>query len=349
MSLTSYALGASAVAGFKTHTNDWNTTNTGVDLGANDALEILMQGAPRSAVGMSENLSATGGVGIRKYPVKATENSGPQRLWALLYGTEAVAANGSGYDHTMTWATNSTGTGNLAWTDNLVCHDIPMLKVNGLTFESAEGQIATLTANVVGKQELIDGSGLNTLANMTDGTVTLPTQAAIRYLQTNDAQCVVRIADASAAALGAGNVVNPSLVRIAMNRQMQNRFTTLNTPYIDEPLAGNWLEPAITLEFPLWDTTQDWTDIVAATEKKMDIIYTGTTIGGGANWEYKWEFPSVFISSDGLPELSNEDLLTLTMNCMAHTAATAPTGMAFTLPRLTITDTTSATHFTSGA
>src|SRR3990167_9894307 len=210
MSVTSFAAGAPGYAGFKLHTTSWNT-GTGTAIGAGYGFELLPSGAPRTNVGMNENNSIVGGAGFRKYPVKGTETfegafkanfayAGSQAFFSALYGEEATSANGTGYNHLLTVGKTTHGVGNLAWTDNLVCHDIPSTKVKGITATWNEASIGEIDVAVLGRRELIDGSGSNTLSSMADAT--LPTQPAIKYLIAHSSQAVVRIKDASAGALG---------------------------------------------------------------------------------------------------------------------------------------------------
>lgn len=359
MGLATYAIGAPAVAGFRFHTNDWNSTNTGAALTTGDGFELLPSGVPRTTVMMSEVDSVTGGVGIKRYPVKGSEEfkgslkmpasySGPQRMIAGFYGADTTSSLGSGaYSHLLTFTNNSTYSGTLAWTDNLVCHDCSMTKIESYGVDWKEGALGVFEFGVVGKRELIDGSGANTLSSV-NSNCTLPSQPAIRYMIISSAQCTVRIRNAADGALAAGHVYYPNAISLKFARELKRRKTSHNLPYIDEPLVGNWIPVTGTISFPIWDLIQDWTDIVAGTEKKMDIAFVGTTIGGGFTWKYLWEFPSVYIKSDGLPDLNNPDLLELSFPFTAHTANSAPTGMAFTTPRLTITDTTAASHLTNG-
>jgi len=361
MSLTSYAAGATCYAGFKTHTNDWNTTNTGVQLGAGDGLELLPNGVPRTATVMAENTALIGGgPGVQRYPTKATESiegaatfnwnySGPQRLIASLFGVEVASSLGSGgYSHLFTLGNNSSIVGNFAWTDNLRCHDLNMAKVEAITFAlPADGQRGTITPTFLAKRELVDGSGANTTSTM--ASVTLPTQASTRYAVLTSSQLIVRYNAASGDALAAGDKIYPSGMTLTFARAYKRRRTARNAPYVDEPVVGAWLPVSGSLTFPIDEVSGWWSDMVDGTEKKMDIALTGSLIGGSVYWKYLFELPSVNVSTEGLPDLNTPDLLETTINFTAHYAASQPTGMAFNFPRLTVTDTTATTHATNGA
>ena len=58
--------GALALAGAKTHTNPWNSSDTGTALSTGDGFEYYLQGAPKTSVGMAPNESATGTIPLQK-------------------------------------------------------------------------------------------------------------------------------------------------------------------------------------------------------------------------------------------------------------------------------------------
>ena len=362
MPLTTFAVGAPAVAGFRTHTNNWNTTNTGVALTTGDALEFLLDGAPTTKPVYAENASVYGGVGVQRAGLGASklEWEGPvkfngmflsalSRFFALFFGTETTASLGSGaYSHLFTLAVNSQMVGNFAWIDNLLCHDIPMCKVQSLEFEFEAGQIPTVTVGLIGKRELTDGSGANTLAGMTTTAITFPSQPAIRYPLLSSGVSTFRLNTASGALLASGDAMNPSGIKLSFQRKMEKRFTNLNTPYCDEPVCGGWFEIGGSMTFPTIAAAAEWNRIVGQTECKLDVEFTGSTIGGGITYEWFFEFPSIFPTGDGAPKPSGPNLLGYELPFTAYSAISHPSGMSFALPRFTVTDNVSANHGTNG-
>jgi hypothetical protein len=363
MALTSFALGSKSFAAAKFHSNDWNSTNTGTALGTGDGFEMLPSGAPRTTIVWADNESLPGGAALMHPRVKRQEMvEGSFTINAIFthglrpiaswWGAEAVAAGGgTGYVHTFTLSPSSTYVYNLLWSDNLVAHDIPMCKTESLSFNWDDANLGTVEIGVIGKRELIDDSGATTLANA-EANITIP--SVIEHVVISDAQCVVRINNQTAGALGTtsswgtADVICPNAISLDFVRSYKRRFTSCAAPYMNEPVGTDWIDISGSITLPIWTVTQIMADIVAGTPQKMDIVFTGAAIGGGDFYEWKFEFPYVTIDSDGLPDLATADLSEITIPFVAHTAFANPTGMAFALPQLTVTDATAAVHVTNG-
>lgn len=367
MSLSTYALGQRAIGGFKFHTADWNTTNTGTALGSGDGIEWLYKGTPKTKVIWTDNTRSTGGAAIQYKREKVQEefdgsfsvNAGfrlNQRLVAAVYGTDTTTLiSGTAYSHLMTFNSIMGGVnGNLGWTDNLNLHDCAMFRVESIDFDWAENKIGELTVNGFGKREILDGSGSNTLATV-NANCTLPTQNTTRYQFLSSAQARVRLALAASGALGAAadytatDAIYPNHIKMSIKRKYMRRHTNLNNPYMDEPVGSDWYEISGTLDLPIMEYAALYTNLIPGTEHKMDIRFLGSQIAVTGQYDtWTWEHPSVTIDTSGLPSLDTPDLLKVSIPWKASTATTAPTGMAFTTPRLTIIDATSASHLTNG-
>lgn len=359
MSVPSFRAGTPAVAGFKFHQESWDTQD-GAALGSGDGFEILMAGTAKPIIEPSLNQSATGGVGIQKYPVLAhysVENGWRQiigyatiaRVLAGVWGADAVTDLTAGaYRHYITWALANQGIGSFAYTDYLVCHDFGNSKLQGVTLSWEEGNIGEMDVALVARRELTDDSGANTFASV-NASCTLPTQPAIKYQQLHASQCAVRINAASGGALSSSDLVYPNRLTISAQRNYKTRRTTKGLPYVDEPVDGSWAELKITMGFPI-DTVSTWYNMMTAmTEAKMDITFTGSLISGSNYWLTKLEVPSIMFASDGLPNLDDPDVLEFELQGTCFLAAAAPTGMSgVTAPRWTIVDTISGSHLNNG-
>lgn len=364
MATTAAQVGATLLAGFRTHTNDWNATNTGAALTTTDALEIRPEGIPHMEAEYAPNLGVYGGVGMQRIglSVATYKCMGPikinglfschalARLIACWFGAEETTLLGSGaYSHVLTIAANSPYVGNFAYRENQLCHDIPMTKVDEVDFEWEPGQIPTVTVTINGKRELVDGSGLNTFAGMTTSAITFPTQPAILYPILAPSTCTVRFNTASGGLLTASDVPVQGVTKISLSfkRKPEMVYSNLNTPYPDEPIYGPDFEVSGTLGFSRQAAVAEWNRLIGQTETKLDIAFTGTTIGGGYTYKWLFEFPSIIPQSSGAPSVSARGVLSYDLQFSAYEALANPSGMAFVRPRMTIVDIATANHVTN--
>lgn len=353
-------LPATIVAGFRTHTNDWNTTNTGALISTGDAVDMRLDGAPVPKPKYAENTGVYGGVGWQRMglPASQVEWGGPvtfnarfysalTRMFAVFFGAETVAAIGSGaYTHAFTMASKPAWVGNFSYNDFLMCHDIAMVKVKGLEFEWNEGQIPKVTVDMFGKRELVDGSGLNTASTMVVSSVTYPTQSTT-YPYPLLQGSTIRVHTASGIALAAAHALGVAKINIKLERDYKDYFTNLNLPYRDEPIAGGWFKGSVTFGFPYLKTVAEWDRIVGQTECKIDIAFTGEAIGANT-WKWLFEFPCAYAVSEA-PKPSNPTPPTFDLTFDVGSALANPSGMSFSVPTFTVTDVITGSHSTNGA
>lgn len=359
MAVTSYSHGVAANFGFRTHTNAWNTTNTGVAHTTGDMFESPLAGFPRTTSEGAENNAATGGVGVRWSSIKTREGIIGQvpaylgfntlaiaRMIACVHGDETTAqvAATTAYTHTFGWARSSSYVGCLVATDALRLREIAMCKPFGYEVRVVEGEITQIIFDVVGKREIVDGSGSNTLGAYAG---TLPAKLSVPYAMLDNS--AVRIAAASGGALGSGDLRYPSTFNFHFRRAYNTgRRTALNAPYIDEPVGGAWIDMGGEFQFTIDDTTGDWAWLRDRTPLKADIVFdSGVDIDGGNNWKLTWELPEIVPNTDGLPDLDTEDILTPSIPFTCEQAASAPTGMSVTLPTFTWQNDSTADHATN--
>ncbi len=357
MSLTTFSQGRAAKAGYKLVTSyDWDT-GTGVELGAGDGLELLPSGTPKTEIGAIENQGLCGaGVQLAKLVGTESVSGSPsfnfayydvRRLIMSAYGAETVAdLTGGAYSHLATIDEINSNVGSFAWPDKLVAHDIENCKVGGYEATFEEGALGVFKPDLLGRRELTDGSGSNTLATL--AAVTLPTAPTTRYVL--HPQFTVRMNAASGSALAGGDVIKPSKITIKLERGWASRRTTANGLFIDAPVGGAWIKTSLALDFPINEVAAHYGWMRALTELKCDVVASGSAIGAsGFNDQYKWEWPLLQVDASGWPDLNTPDLLTITLNGEGHTARDSLTsGMLFSGHRLTIQDNEAISHLTNG-
>lgn len=364
MATTTAAVGATLVAGFRTHTNDWNTVYTGAALTTGDALELHPDISLAMRAKYSPNAGIYGGIGLPRVglSVESYETVGSikvngrflsaiSRLFALFFGAETTAlVAGAAYSHLFTWTANSQYLGTFAYFANLLCHDFPMVKVSSLTFTFETGKIPVVEIGLIGKREYIDGTGANTAGGMVVGTVTLPAgQPAILYPIWNAANGVVRLVDPSSTVLASTTHDKfPSKIVINYKRKPPTIQTNRNNPYPDEPIYNDGdLEADVTLTFPYISAAAEWSRMAAQTETHMDMTITGSALGG-SNYKWNFEWPCAIPASDGVPVPSSSGLLGYDLKFSCYEALDNPSGQAFNRPRMTITDNVTNNHLTNG-
>lgn len=364
MAQTGMVLTQTCMSGFRTHTNDWESSNTGAALTTGDALPLTLSGIMQTEVEYSENDAVIGGVGLRREPIVRTYKcegtakftnlfacNGIARMIACWFGAEAAQSSlGSGaYLHLFTIAANTEYVGDFAVYDNLLVHDFTMTKIESLEFEWEYGAIPTVTVGMVAKREYTDGSTLNTSSTLTRTLVTLPTQPATLYpiLASGSTASTIRLKDQSGTTLASGDQVYASKVNLKFMRKFDRLFSDRNTPYIDEPVGGDWLDVSGSIGFTNHRTLAEFTRIASGTATKLDISFIGGTIGGSNTWKWLFEYPIVYPTGD-LPKLSKPGVPPFDFAFSAYDATTQPTGMAFTLPRLSITDNINGRHYLNG-
>lgn len=341
--ITTYSHGAIGKAAIATTTVGWNDgSDAAAALGAEDAIELI-SGWP-----MDEKLTAPArffnGTTSMAGPVKVGENcSGAitttagfnlhQRLVALFWGTETLALLEAGATSHVFEINESQvaihGSGGL--TDNLRLREVPHFKVAGMEYSFEDGKEGEIVWDLICKRQFIDDSGTNAKATHDSG-VTFPTTVPTElYLMINSSQFVVRLNVATGGALGAGDVIYPSGIKMKFQRQYELIRSIRNGIYIDEPV-GSSDEVLITGEFifNIDETAGDWAKLRDNTEYKVDVIATGSGIGATAQfYTWAWEFPSVYTDSSGLPAPDTQGLLKVTIPFKSQRSSIllGPTGM----------------------
>lgn len=205
--------------------------------------------------------------------------------------------------------------------------EIPTAKVSGLTITGQVGASPlTLDVDVIGINKEV-ASLINTLA--TAANITIPSGGMANPVMFS--HCVFRMNDQSGAALGSGDIIQPSKFTLTLKRKMQGEYgafrTTTASPQdlIDEPTPSDFPELKLTLEFPKHTGTTYLSALGNDTRKKMDIVATGAPIAAPYNYQHMWQFPHLQMMTDNPSDAKGR--ITEPLEFLIHGATTAPAGM----------------------
>ena len=357
-----YRRGTAVKAGFNAHTNTPWATGAGVAVGAGDALEIIPSEMPKVATELILDEAARG-TPFRIGPTPGTKsfgaapdayfgyNNNAQRLLAHWWGADAVTGptEVSTYSHLLTYSeVNEDIFGTWAHHDGLELFDAAMAKIVAHQITFAKNQKTLIKPVIMCRQLLRDDTGPNTDLATFEAAVTLPTQAATRYLLLSSNQFTVRINAFSGGALSSSDDMCVTGATMNFQRLIEDDalFDSCGGRFIQQPLGADSLISG-SLTFGKDSTIAQYGWQEDATELKMTIECDSGAIIPSATaitWKYTWSFPLITLSSEGVPDFTKRGLFGKTFNWTAGGAESNPTGMAFATPRLVIIDNTSTAH-----
>lgn len=238
---------------------------------------------------------------------------------AQMYGADTVTGTVDPYTHTLVAQNEAGKFGTLAWQTGTKVQYIASFQPSGITVSSINGQIAY---QVTGKGDKVsqdsDGTTLDDINAATPGT-------AFKFKN-----ATFRINAQSGGALGSGDAVAVSDMKITLTRGSDSVITTGGGTII-QPKEGDFPEWKLEFTVPRKTTTAEtlYAAYLAETTQKADIIITGTT----ANDELAFYFPRLKIEACDIPF---EDVIKVNVVCRAQKAASAPTGMSSAVPYATM-------------
>lgn len=213
----------------------------------------------------------------------------------------------------------------------LEVHEYPGVKIVGWTFEidpktqkgkfTFEGVASGLNRNT--------GSGNNktsTIASITMNAVRSRLLFSQMVLRMNDQSDIALASSGGTLDLGDKQLVNS--LKISYRRpHMEDDFNADRGYLISEPHQNAKTEVTVTLGFSKYatDNISRFTDALAKTEKKMDIIFTGPLAAVGYN--YKASFYLNAVQFNGRPQITGPGLSGFTVEGRAHEVASIGTGM----------------------
>jgi hypothetical protein len=197
-------------------------------------------------------------------------------------------------------------------------HTVPSVKWNGFTLSAKPGIPVEAQFKGIGKDELINSTVNTTLSSVTS------TDKANR-MQLKDA--VIRVNDQTGATLGEADKITVTSFTFEFTRPQTTDYENDGSNTISEPLGDGYPTAKVSLDFRKYGTTeaQYYSDWVAGTTKKMDVLFEGSTIEGSEKYEFQLLFPRLKIKevkSSG----SNNIVTSVSMDCEAP--VTAPSGMS---------------------
>ena len=231
----------------------------------------------------------------------------------------------SAYTHSLTLAVNLTGLhptvvfGMLG----LFVRAYPSVKINSFTISCAAGEVAKATINCTPNKVIVDDSGTNALATLSN--ITRPTDIA--YAEFN--HLIVAMNDQSGG--------NPDYSTDAqylnafsltfMNNMRTDSVTTRDAPYVDEPKRNGWLAVSGTLTYGELDAATRMTEHLAKTVKKMLIKWQSPsgTIGASSSYKIEIQLPSVQFESDDI-NIAGPEMAPNTVAFKCSRALSTPTG-----------------------
>lgn len=179
--------------------------------------------------------------------------------------------------------------------DGSVIHEFDSIKVNGFTLSGAAGDWVKISFDLIARALILPGTVTTSLASATAGVPKKQMRFEDWQFRTN-AQ--------GSAALAAGDQVYPTSFSITLNNNLVGDLTSLNAPYVDEPIRDAARSVEGTYEIPKLESTTVETQMLAGTVVKMDMRARSTdqiAAAGQGAYYYAMELfmPSVqFTSAD---------------------------------------------------
>ena len=205
--------------------------------------------------------------------------------------------------------------------------ETPSVKMAGFTIRGTIGAPLEISLPVMGTKMVFDSS-VNTPTTM--GNLTMPDRA--NRVVWNPSKTVIRMNDASGAALADGDKIYPNSFELAFGRGHTGDHTQHD--YIDEPLEESYPTHTFRFGFPRYDAVnhpyfEDWD---AFTYKKMDLTITGALIEETYYYTFTLLFPKLRVA-DPDAAVTGPGKIPATINMNAFKTDTAPEGMTgITLP-----------------
>jgi hypothetical protein len=279
---------------------------TAVAVGANDGLLILPHSIRKQRASQVDdslglywpNESDPGEIAVSGDLPMYLRYDGIDLLIALAMGATAGAPARQGataaYAQAFFLADNLDGLFATFCVDNNVNIDeFRSLKVIGFTLRGEVGKPLQVTFHIIG-DDREDSSAVNT------------SFAPVTYFETRNrvlmSQGSMRMNDAAAAALDAGDEMYPGAFTLTCRRKLEGAYGIQGTfDIIDEPTNAGVPEVTLELEFPRYTSKQHFTDWAANTPKKMDMVFTGEQIETPYSREFTLRFPNLMYSEVDLP------------------------------------------------
>jgi len=167
--------------------------------------------------------------------------------------------------------------------DSSTIHEFDSVKVNGMTISGAAGEYVKIAFDLIGRSQATSGTTTTSLSAAT-------TSSPIKYVRFEDLD--FRLSTQDDTALDQADQFYPTSFTITLNNNLVGDLTSLNAPYIDEPIrdAARSIEGSV--EIPKLTESNTETRFLAGTVMKMSIRARSTTqipAAGGGPYYYGFE------------------------------------------------------------
>jgi len=181
--------------------------------------------------------------------------------------------------------------------DGSTIHEYDSIKVNGFTLTGASGDFVKISFDLIARKLSNSGTTTSSLNSATNATPK-------KFVRFEDFQ--FRSRAQSEAALNATNQFYPTSFTITLNNSLVGDLTSLNAPYVDEPIRDAARDITGSFEIPKYESTTIEDQFLAGTVTKMDLRARSTdqiNAAGQGAYYYSFEMfmPSVQISDAQRP------------------------------------------------
>lgn len=206
-------------------------------------------------------------------------------------------------------------------------HVVPSVKWNSFTLTAKPGVPVEVQFKGIGKDEIINSTINTTLSSATSTDRT-------NRMQLKDA--AIRVNDQTGATLSDSDKINVTSFSFEFTRPQTSDYENNGSNTVSEPLGDGYPTTKVSLEFRKYGAgeAQYYSDWVAGTTKKMDVLFEGTTIEGSEKYQFRMLFPRLKIK-EVKTSGSNNIVTSVSMDCEAPVAT--PSGMSGLLKPFKIT------------
>ncbi len=121
--------------------------------------------------------------------------------------------------------------------------EMPTVKITGFTLDAAADTIPKFTFHCVANRQIVDDTGTNNLASLTNITRTNPGESYNAFfLNFNELMIAMNAQGAAALDYATDKIFVNSLSLTVGNNMRGDSVTTKNAPYVDEPLRNGELQ-----------------------------------------------------------------------------------------------------------
>ena len=216
----------------------------------------------------------------------------------------------------------------IAWDEGAELKCIPSAVFNSLNL-SIDGTVK-IEAGFIGDRVIVP-SGFQVPSGVTyEGQI----QNAFKLLNSK-----VYMNDAGGAEFQESDKITPTNVSISVTRGHVADKPGAGEASISQPSEQNAPSLEMSLSFPRKNTTNQgyFQDFNSGVAKKVKVVFEGPEISEGAKYEMSFFFPKLILTE--VPKFGFDSPTPVELKLKTLKAVTAPTGMSYTLPYVTVQNT----------